>query len=91
MSKSTYTNLQGSETSKIARNIRLIRELRCYDQRYLAGQLHIARSTLSTWETGATPVRIDSLVRLAEVLGLKNYREIIDFDPDAVLKNLPTK
>ena len=91
MSKSARTKGPGSETGKIARNIRLIRELRNYDQRTLAGMLHIARSTLSTWETGSTPVSIDNLVRLAEVLGVDNYRQVIDFDPDWLLKNIPHK
>jgi transcriptional regulator with XRE-family HTH domain len=74
------------ERIRIARNIRLIRELRNYDQRYVASALNVGRSTLSTWENGITEVRIETLIRLAEVLGLENYRQIIDFDPDALFK-----
>jgi transcriptional regulator with XRE-family HTH domain len=74
------------ERIRIARNIRLIRELRNYDQRYVASALHVGRSTLSTWENGVTEVRIETLIKLAEVLGLENYRQIIDFDPDALFK-----
>jgi len=69
---------------RIARNIRLIRELRNFDQRYVASELEVGRSTLSTWENGLTEVKIESLIRLAEILGLDNYRQIIDFDPDAL-------
>ena len=72
------------ERMRIARNIKLIRELRNFDQRYVASELEVARSTLSTWENGLTEVKIESLIRLAEILGLENYRQIIDFDPDAL-------
>lgn len=72
------------ERMRIARNIKLIRELRNFDQRYVASELEVGRSTLSTWENGLTEVKIESLMRLAEILGLDNYRQIIDFDPDAL-------
>ena len=71
---------------RIARNIKLIRELRNFDQRYVASELEVGRSTLSTWENGLTEVKIENLIRLAEILGLENYRQIIDFDPDALFK-----
>ncbi|MEO8173446.1 MAG: helix-turn-helix transcriptional regulator, partial [Sediminibacterium sp.] len=71
---------------RIARNIRLIRELRNFDQRYVASELEVARSTLSTWENGLTEVTIGNLIKLAKVLQLTNYRQIIDFDPDALFK-----
>ncbi|MBV9987882.1 MAG: helix-turn-helix transcriptional regulator [Chitinophagaceae bacterium] len=76
----------GEERFRIARNIKLIRELRNYDQRYVASALRVGRSTLSTWENGLTEVKIENLIRLAQVLGLDDYRQIIDFDPDALFK-----
>lgn len=75
------------ERVRIARNIKLIRELRNYDQRYVAAELQVGRSTLSTWENGTTEVKIENLIRLAKILGLDNYRQIIDFDPDQLFKN----
>ncbi len=69
---------------RIARNIRLIRELRNYDQRYVASSLQVGRSTLSTWENGLSEVKIETLIRLAAIFGLDDYRQIIDFDPDAL-------
>jgi transcriptional regulator with XRE-family HTH domain len=75
---------RSEERMRIARNIKLIRELRNFDQRYVASELTISRSTLSTWENGIAEVRIESLIRLAEIFGLENYRQIIDFDPDAL-------
>jgi len=75
---------RSEERMRIARNIRLIRELRNFDQRYVASELEVGRSTLSTWENGLTEVKIESLIKLAEILGLDNYRQIIDFDPDAL-------
>lgn len=75
---------RSEERMRIARNIKRIRELRNFDQRYVASELEVGRSTLSTWETGLTEVKIENLIRLAAILGLDNYRQIIDFDPDAL-------
>jgi transcriptional regulator with XRE-family HTH domain len=75
---------RSEERMRIARNIRLLRELRNYDQRYVASELEVGRSTLSTWENGLTEVKIENLIRLAEILGLDNYRQILDFDPEAI-------
>lgn len=77
---------RSEERMRIARNIRLIRELRNFDQRYVASEMEIGRSTISTWENGITEVRIENLIRLAEIFGLDNYRQIIDFDPEALFK-----
>ena len=77
---------QSQERIRIARNIKLIREIRNFDQRYVASELQVARSTLSTWENGLTEVKIENLIRLAEILGLDNYLQIIDFDPDQLFK-----
>ena len=73
---------RSEERMRIARNIRLIRELRNFDQRYVASELEVGRSTLSTWENGLTEVKIETLIKLAVILKLENYRQIIDFDPD---------
>jgi len=81
---------RSEERMRIARNIRLIRELRNYDQRYVASALQVGRSTLSTWENGLSEVKIETLIRLAVVLGLEDYRQIIDFDPDALFKKSDT-
>ena len=75
---------RSEERMRIARNIKLLRELRNFDQRYVASELEVGRSTLSTWENGLSEVRIESLIKLAEILGLDNYRQILDFDPDAL-------
>jgi transcriptional regulator with XRE-family HTH domain len=71
---------------RIARNIRLIRELKNYDQRHVAVSMCVGRSTVSSWENGLTEMRIDTLIRLAEVLGLHDYRQIIDFDPELLFR-----
>lgn len=77
---------RNQERIRIARNIKLIRELRNFDQRYVAAELQVGRSTLSTWENGLTEVKIEKLIRLAEILGLDNYRQIIDFEPEELFK-----
>ena len=74
------------ERIRIARNIKLIREIRNFDQQYIASALKVGRSTISTWENGLTEVKIETLIKLAEILELDNYRQIIDFDPDALFK-----
>jgi transcriptional regulator with XRE-family HTH domain len=79
------------ERMRIARNIRLIRELRNYDQRSVAAALQVSRSTLSTWENGLTEVKIETLIRLADIFGLTDYRQIIDFDPDAIFRQKAMK
>lgn len=78
---------RSDERMRIARNIRLIRELRNFDQRYVASELEVGRSTLSTWENGLTEVKIETLIKLAVILKLENYRQIIDFDPDSLFRN----
>ena len=80
---------RSEERMRIVRNIRLIRELRNYNQRYVASEMEVGRSTLSTWENGISGVKIESLIRLAEIFGLENYRQIIDFDPDALFRTKP--
>ena len=80
---------RSEERMRIARNIRLIRELRNYNQRYVASEMEVGRSTLSTWENGISEVKIESLIRLAEIFGLESYRQIIDFDPDALFRTKP--
>ncbi len=74
------------ERIRIARNIKLIREIRNFDQQYVASALQVGRSTLSTWENGLTEVKIGTLIKLAEILGLEDYRQIIDFNPDELFK-----
>jgi transcriptional regulator with XRE-family HTH domain len=81
---------RSEERMRIARNIKLIRELRNFDQRYVASELQVSRSTLSTWENGIAEVRIESLIRLAEIFKLENYRQIIDFDPDTLFTTKKT-
>ena len=58
-----------------------------FDQRYVASELEVGRSTLSTWENGLTEVKIETLIKLAVILKLENYRQIIDFDPDSLFSN----
>lgn len=74
-----------AERKRIARNIKHIRELCNYNQRYVAGALGISRSTLSTWENGLSEVSIENLMRLAKIFALADYRDIINFDPDRFL------
>lgn len=76
---------------RIARNIKVLRELRNYDQRYVASELEMGRSTLSTWENGITEVKIENLIKLAKILGLEDYRQIIDFNPEAIFPGGPKK
>lgn len=81
-----YMYKLSEERIRIARNIRLIRELRNYNQRYVANEMGIGRSTLSTWENGLVEVKIGTLQKLARVFGLNSYLDIIDFDPELLFQ-----
>ncbi|HVZ26221.1 MAG TPA: helix-turn-helix transcriptional regulator [Sediminibacterium sp.] len=76
---------RGEERMRIARNLRMIRELRNFSQQYVAASLQIGRSTLSSWENGMTDLHIEQLVALARIYHLHSYRQILDFDPAILL------
>jgi transcriptional regulator with XRE-family HTH domain len=84
-------NRVNPELRRIGRNICQFRTLRNYTQKYVAKQLNISRSTLSTWENGTTPVSIERLIKLAEVFGVDNYRQLIDFDPNTIFNPINFK
>jgi len=52
----------------IGNNIKQIRELKNFSQEYIAGKIEVSQSTYSRIEKGTTPIKIDTLQRIAEVL-----------------------
>lgn len=74
-----------NEKTRVARNIKVIREIRNYTQDYVAGQLGIARSTYSNWEHGNVELKPAALSELAAVFGLPSYKKIIELNPDILL------
>lgn len=66
--------------------IKTIRELRGFSQEYMADKLGIAQNTYSKIETGQTNLKIDTLIKLAEILGVSpmdivsNQPAIINFE-----------
>ena len=52
----------------IGNNIKQIRELRNFTQKYVADEIEVSQSTYSRIEKGTTPIKIDTLQRVAEVL-----------------------
>lgn len=55
--------------AQIGKNIREIRERRGMTQDDLAGKLYVSRQTISNYEVGRSKPDIETLTRLAEILG----------------------
>lgn len=71
---------------KIGKNIRKIRELRDYDQQYMAEQLGISQSQYSKIEQGLKDISITILDKIATVLDVeKSLLETLEVD--SLLKN----
>ena len=69
----------------IGHNIKKIRELKGYGQKYVAGQLGIHQATYSKLETGPEKMTMDTLQKIAEVYDMKPL-DIMAFDEKTVLK-----
>ena len=54
----------------IADNIKQIRKQKHISQKELAAKLGVGQSTLSSWETGVNKIDTDTLMRIAELLGV---------------------
>jgi transcriptional regulator with XRE-family HTH domain len=52
----------------IGNNIKQIRELKNFSQEYMASEIEVSQSTYSRIESGTTPLKIDTLQRIADVL-----------------------
>ena len=52
----------------IGNNIKQIRELKNFTQEYVADRIEVSQSTYSRIEKGTTPIKIDTLQHIAEVL-----------------------
>jgi len=52
----------------IGTNIKNIRELKNFSQEYVASEIEVSQSTYSRIENGTSPIRIDTLQRIADVL-----------------------
>lgn len=69
--------------------IKTIRELRNFSQVHVADKLGIAQNTYSKIETGQTKLSTDTLIKIAEILGvspiniLSNQPTIINFESDS--------
>ncbi len=57
--------------SKVSKNLKKIRNEKKLTQESLAKKIHVTRQAISNWETGKTKPDIDSLLSLAEVLGVQ--------------------
>ena len=80
--------------NKLLCNIKKLRELRGYDQKYLAGQLGLQQNTYSKIENGQIRLTIERVSEIANILGttinvLNNFDEGRVFDLfDSVQKGL---
>lgn len=69
---------------KLGKNIRKVRELRDFDQHYLASQLGISQSQYSKIEKGIKEISLSLLERIATVLQV-DRGVLEDFDADTLL------
>jgi len=72
----------------IGNNIKQIRELNNFTQGYVADEIEVSQPTYSRIENGATPIKIETLQRIAEVLEvdlntLLSTTKIFNFDKTA--------
>ncbi len=59
-------------------NIRAIRESRGYTQEYMAEMLDICQSTYANLESGKTPLTINRLLRISDILET-DFAELVDY------------
>lgn len=59
-------------------NIRAIRESRGYTQEYMAEMLDICQSTYANLESGKTPLSINRLLRISDILET-DFAELVDY------------
>lgn len=64
---------------KILYNIKKLRELRGYDQKYMAGQLGIQQNTYSKIENGRIKLTVERATKIANILGT-NIEVLENFD-----------
>ncbi len=69
-------------TDKPRLNIRAIRESRGYTQEYMAEMLDICQSTYANLESGKTPLSINRLLRISDILET-DFAELVDYSPSS--------
>ncbi len=72
--------------SRISKNIKKVRTEKNLTQDALAEKIHVTRQAISNWETGKTRPDIDSLLTIAEVLGVQ-MEELIYGEKKEELEN----
>lgn len=59
-------------------NIRAIRESRGYTQEYMAEMLDICQSTYANLESGKTPLTINRLLRISDILEI-DFADLVEY------------
>ncbi len=72
--------------SKISKNLKKVRTEKNLTQDALAEKIHVTRQAISNWETGKTKPDVDSLLTIAEVLGVQ-MEELIYGEKKEELEN----
>ena len=70
----------------LSSNIKLLRSLRCISQDEMANTIHLARSTYSTYETGAKIPDLQTIDAISSLYGI-NFEDLVNRDLSKGLLN----
>jgi transcriptional regulator with XRE-family HTH domain len=70
-------------------NVKIIRELKNFTQKFMASQLMISQSNYSRMEKGSVNISIDKLEKISSIFEI-SVSDIINFD-ETVVKNILKK
>ncbi len=78
--------MQGNRSGfGLEKNLKTIRILKGFPQKYVAAQLNMSVSNLSNMENGHTAITLERLSELARIFGM-SVQEIIAFNPEHLWK-----
>ena len=72
---------------EIGTKIKKIRELRNFTQAYMADQLGIAQESYSRLEANKSPINLDRLAKIAEILKT-DMLDLLKFDENVIFQNI---
>lgn len=84
-----YFHIILTNTDFMNENVKIIRELKNFTQKFMASQLMISQSNYSRMEKGSVNISIDKLEKISSIFEI-SVSDIINFD-ETVVKNILKK
>ncbi len=84
-----YFHIKLTNTNFMNENVKIIRELKNFTQKFMASQLMISQSNYSRMEKGSVNITIDKLEKISSIFEI-SVSDIINFD-ETVVKNILKK